>query len=97
MPLMELTPIYKSSSGSDQRCAEKRAGISNEIPASLGETPEGDASFASQIPAPPTESGFGATGLSNPTTATGHAAAPSTLNTWVLVPGMMSKWVGMTG
>jgi hypothetical protein len=27
---------------------KKSAGTSNEIPASLGETPEGDASFASQ-------------------------------------------------
>jgi hypothetical protein len=37
------------------------------IPASLGETHEGDASFASQKrPAPPTVNGFGATSLSNP-------------------------------
>ena len=43
---MEVAPEHRASPR--KLWAEKSAGISKEIPASLGEAPEGDASFAIQ-------------------------------------------------
>jgi hypothetical protein len=45
---MEPAPNHSASLKANQLCAEKGAGISKKIPASLGETPEGNASLASQ-------------------------------------------------
>jgi hypothetical protein len=45
---MELAPIHGDFTENNLLQTKKSAGISKETPASLGETPEGGASFASQ-------------------------------------------------
>jgi len=45
---MELAPNDSASLKANRLCAEKGAGIWKKIPASLGETPEGNDTLANQ-------------------------------------------------